>query len=236
MTHITQAMILAAGLGSRMGSLTQDIPKPMLPVDGISLIERHLIYLHNNNIKKIVINTHYKAEIFEDFVKSLPISSKLDIYFSREKELLGTAGGVKKALNILGKEPFFIINSDAIYVDSDNGPTALSQLEKNWNPEIMSILILLSAKDKAFGYYGKGDFDINQKGQIKLNKEAGEFIHAGMKITDYRAFKNYPDKIIQFYPTIYMDILSEGKLFGSIYQGDWLHIGDNKAYNVYHSK
>lgn len=104
---IKQAMILAAGMGSRMEHLTADIPKPMLLVHGTSLIERHLNYLYQHNIEKVVINTHYKGDILESFVKALPLYKKIEIHFSHEDELLGTAGGVKNALKFFGKDPFF---------------------------------------------------------------------------------------------------------------------------------
>jgi MurNAc alpha-1-phosphate uridylyltransferase len=236
MDKINQAMILAAGMGSRMKQLTQGIPKPMLLVDGISLIERHLNYFYQYNIHKIAINTFYKGQILKDFVKNLPIYSKLDIHFFHEDELLGTAGGVKNALPLFGKDPFFVVNSDAMYIDDDKNNPSFFQLEQNWDPEIMNILILLSAKTRSFGYNGKGDFDLNDKKQLALNKEGGKFIHAGLKIIDYRSFLPYPEKILQFYPTIYLDSLSKGKLYGQVYQGDWLHIGDLKAYQKYHQK
>ena len=228
---IKQAMILAAGMGSRMKELTSDIPKPMLEVSGTSLIERHLNYLYQNNIKKVVINTYYKGEILEEFVKSLPVFLKLEIHFSRETELLGTAGGVKNALEFLGKDPFFVINSDAIYLDDDLNFSSFKQLEEQWRPDDMSALILLARKNRAFGYYGKGDFDLNNQMQLSLNKEGGEFIYIGMTIMDYRIFGNYQDTILEFYPTIYMDLISQSKLYGHIYQGQWLHIGDLQAYN-----
>lgn len=227
---IKQAMILAAGMGSRMEHLTNDIPKPMLLVQGTSLIERHLNYLHRHKIEKVVINTFYKGDLLENFVKSLPIYNSLNIHFSHEDELLGTAGGVKNALKFFGKDPFFVINSDAIYLDDDSAPPSLSQLEANWYPDDMMALILLAKKDNSFGYYGKGDFDLNNKKQLSLNKEAGEFIHAGMTILDYRIFEKYSEKTLEFYP-IYQDLISQGKLFGCVYQGKWLHIGSLKAYN-----
>ncbi len=228
---INQAIILAAGMGSRMKELTLNIPKPMLKVSGVSLIERHLNYLVQNNIKKVVINTYYKGEILEEFVKSLPVFKKLEIHFSRETELLGTAGGVKNALEFLEKDPFFVINSDAIYLDDNLNFPSFKQLEQQWRPDDMLALILLARKNRAFGYYGKGDFDLNNKMQLSFNKESGEFIHIGMTIMDYRIFENYSDKILEFYPTIYMDLILQSKLYGHIYQGQWLHIGDLKAYN-----
>ena len=230
MSEIKQAMILAAGMGSRMKELTHDIPKPMLLVSGTSLIERHLNYLYKNDIHKVIINTHYKAETLEKFVLSLPIAKKLEIYFSREEELLGTAGGVKNALKYLGKEPFFIINSDAIYVDDDIKHSAFSQLEENWRLNNMSMLILLATKNRVFGYYGKGDFNMNEHKQLVLDKENGEFIHIGMTITDYRIFKNHPEKVLQF-QNIYQDFMLKDEIYGYIYQGQWLHIGDIRAYN-----
>lgn len=232
MTRIKQAMVLCAGMGSRMGNLTKDIPKPMLMVDGISLIERHLRYLHKNNIHKVVINLFYKGEILKNFVNSLPIASKLDIHFTQEDELLGTAGGVKNALSVLGKDPFFVINNDAIFID-DNNNSALTQLERGWKQDIMPIIILLAEKDRSFGYYGKGDFDSNDQNQLTLNKEDGNFIYAGMSIMDYKAFDGYKEKILQFMPTIYQNLITEFKLYGCVYQGQWLHIGDMKAYETY---
>ena len=227
---IKQAMILAAGLGSRMGELTQDIPKPMLIVEGMSLIERALLYLKQNNINKVVINTYYKAEIFEDFVRSLPIAKELDLAFSREKILLGTGGGIKHALTLLGKEPFFVLNSDAVFIDRKNKPTSFIQLQKNWQPEFMPMMMLLARKNKAFGYWGKGDFDINGLGELNQEQEIREFINPGLAVMDYRLFADYQEEILQFFPTIYKDLMKKHKLYGSIYEGNWYHIGDSKAY------
>lgn len=232
MQKITQAMILSAGLGTRMGVHTKEISKSMLLVDGVSLIERHLNYLYKNGIFKVVINTFYKAEILENFIMNLAVAKKLKIIFSREDELLGTGGGVKNALSILGKDPFLVINNDAVFIDDDVHQSSIQQLEQNWNPHRMSILILLADKKRAFGYWGKGDFDINEHNQLTLNKESGEFIHAGMRIMDYRVFKNFPDKILQFI-TVYKDSMNQGKLYGIPFKGKWFHIGDDKAYETY---
>src|SRR5258706_537630 len=87
------------------------------------------------------IGHFYKAEILEEFIMKLPISAKLEIFFSREAELLGTGGGIKNALSILGKEPFFVINNDAVLIDDENS-SSLQQLQQNWQPSIMYILIL----------------------------------------------------------------------------------------------
>ncbi|MEK6734671.1 MAG: sugar phosphate nucleotidyltransferase, partial [Pseudomonadota bacterium] len=200
---IDQAMILAAGLGTRMQYLTKDIPKPMISVNGISLIERHLQYLYKNKISKLVINTHYKAEVFEEFVKSLEISKKFELYFSREKDLLGTAGGVKNALSFLGKDPFFVINSDSIFVDQES---AFDLLEARWDRDYMPMLMLLAKKDKAFGYWAKGDFDMDAHGRLNQNDETRDFINPGMYLMDYKLFDSYKNDVLQFYPEVFKDL------------------------------
>jgi MurNAc alpha-1-phosphate uridylyltransferase len=229
---VKQAMILAAGLGTRMQHLTKDIPKPMVEVDGVSLIERHLRYLYLNNIHKIVINAHYKAEIFESFVKSLPIASKLEIYFSREEELLGTAGGVKNALNLLGEDPFFVINSDAMFVDQDQKNTSFIQLEKYWQTDYMPMMILLVKKNKAFGYRGNGDFDMDEEGKISRDNAVREFVNPGMYIMDYKVFQPYEEMKLDFF-NVLIDLMEKQKLYGCLYQGEWYHIGDLKAHQDY---
>ena len=231
--NIKQAIILCAGMGSRMGHLTAEVPKPMVKIDGKTLIEHHLDYLNKNKLYKLVINTFYKSEILERFILSLPISRKFEIYFSREKELLGTAGGVKNALKFLGKEPFFIINNDSIFTDEK---PALKLLELSWKPEIMPMLLLLTRKENAFGYWLNGDFDKNNQGQLNQNNPYREFINPGMYITDYRLFNNYFEEKLEFYPTVFKDLMDQQKLYGAVHQGKWFHIGDLEAYNQYNIK
>lgn len=231
--NIKQAIILCAGMGSRMGHLTAEVPKPMVKIDGKTLIEHHLDYLNKNKLYKLVINTFYKSEILERFILSLPISRKFEIYFSREKELLGTAGGVKNALKFLGKEPFFIINNDSIFTDEK---PAFKLLELSWKPEIMPMLLLLTRKENAFGYWLNGDFDKNNQGQLSQNNPYREFINPGMYITDYRLFNNYFEEKLEFYPTVFKELMEQQKLYGVVHQGKWFHIGDLEAYNQYNIK
>lgn len=230
MTKIKQAMILAAGMGSRMGELTKDLPKPMLIVDKISLIERVLTYLQQNQITKIVINTHYKAELLENFIKSLPVAQNLELHFSHEKELLGTGGGVKNALPFFSNKPFFILNSDSIFVDTDRN--SFAELESNWQPEIMPMLMLLSRKDKSFGYWAKGNFNRSPDGKLNNDGEIHDFIYTGMCITDYRLYDNYHNEAASF-NLPFKDLIQKNKLYGIIYSGNWYHIGDKKAYDIF---
>lgn len=228
MVKIKQAMILAAGLGTRMKDLTHSIPKPMIQVEGISLIERIINYLYLNGVEKIVINTHYLSELFEEHIKKLEEYKKVKIIFSREEELLGTGGGVKNALKHFSDEPFFVLNSDSLFIDKQK--SALEQLETAWDPKRMKMLILLVPILNAYGYRYKGDFDLNADGTLNQINEKREFVHPGLYIMDYRVFEHYEENIIQFYPQIMLELIKDKKLFGVVYQGDWYHIGDKEAF------
>ena len=207
---INQAMVLCAGMGSRMGELTKDIPKPMVVVDGMSLIERHMHYLIKNNIKKLVINTFYKAEVLQKFITSLDIYNKFDqILFSRENELLGTAGGVKNALRLLEDKPFFVINNDSIFIDKEN---AFTQLESDWDSNIMPMRILITKKENSFGYWLKGDFDMDDKGRLNQNNDTREYINPGMYIMDYKLFDKYKEIKLDFYHNMFKDLMKENNL------------------------
>ncbi len=176
MRKIKQAMILAAGLGSRMKDLTFNIPKPMIQVDGISLIERTLAYLQQHGIEKIVINTYYKAEVLENFIFSLEITKKIEIIFSRESELLGTGGGIKNALHFFENKPFFILNSDSIFIDNNKNNSSFYQLEAKWNLfSDARMLLLLIDKEKSFGYWDKGDFDLGEDNRLNQNNEIKQY-------------------------------------------------------------
>jgi len=205
----------------------------MLLVDGTSLIERNLNYLARNEIDKIVINLYYKAEPLENFIKSLAVAEEIEICFSYEDELLGPGGGIKHALHFFDDKPFFAFNSDSFFEDSNDQNSCLTQLEAAWNPELMPTLLLTIEKQKAFGYYSAGDFDINEAGQLNQNNSTRRLIFTGASVMDYKIFEHYSERILQLSPTIYQALMKKNKLYGTIYQGKWYHIGDTRSYQEY---
>ena len=112
-----KAMILAAGFGKRLGHLTQSTPKPLIKVKGQPLIKYHLSKLLAADYSQIVINTHYLSDEIINYVKN-EFNNDPRIIFSIEKEILGTGGGIKKALHHFGNDDFLVLNSD-IYSDLD---------------------------------------------------------------------------------------------------------------------
>ena len=109
------AMVLAAGLGERMRPLTEKVPKPLVRVAGKPLIDHVLDRLAETGVEKAVVNVHHFADSLE---RHLATRKRPRVVISDErKKLLGTGGGVVKALPEFGDAPFFHVNSDSIWID-----------------------------------------------------------------------------------------------------------------------
>ena len=113
--NVKHAMILAAGLGTRMKPLTLETPKPLIKVGSKNLLERSINLLENHGVEQIIINVHYLAAQVEKFISN--VKSKVKITISDEKDLLlDTGGGVKEGTKIFGKNPFFVLNPDTLWL------------------------------------------------------------------------------------------------------------------------
>src|ERR1700755_2050766 len=146
------AMVLAAGLGTRMRPLTDTLPKPLVPVDGKPLLDHVLDRLGDVGGETAVVNVHYFADKIEGHLKG---RTRPKIVISDEREeLLDTGGGVVKALKALGDAPFFHVNSDTIWIE---GVTPnLGRLAAQFDPAEMDAALLLAATATSIGYDGRG--------------------------------------------------------------------------------
>jgi MurNAc alpha-1-phosphate uridylyltransferase len=170
LVHPNKAMVLAAGLGTRMRPLTDHLPKPLIEVAGTALVDYALNWLEASAIDEVVVNSHYKFELLE---AHLAKRTHPAIHISREEPLLETGGGIKKALSLLGEEPFFSLNSDTICVD---GPTpALARMIAEWDDKNIDALLLVHPVSEAIGYQGNGDFFLHADGSLRRrqNEEKG---------------------------------------------------------------
>ncbi|HUJ46847.1 MAG TPA: sugar phosphate nucleotidyltransferase, partial [Rhizomicrobium sp.] len=154
MSKPTKAMILAAGLGTRMRPLTNDIPKPLVKVRGRALIDHAIDRLVAAGVTMIVVNVHYQAEKLR---KHLAQRKDVEIRISDETgTILGTGGGIMRALSNFAGEPFFVHNSDTIWAEGFGH--ALDRLVQRWDPDAMDSLLLMASLVTAMGYEGRGDF------------------------------------------------------------------------------
>src|SRR4029078_2878960 len=171
------AMVLAAGLGTRMRPLTDTTPKPLVRIAGKPLIDHVLDRLADAGVEKAVVNVHHFAE---QLIGHLAQRARPRIAISDERGLLlGTGGGVRKALPELGEGPFFHINSDTIWIDS--AKPNLTRLADAFDPETMDTLLLLAPTKGSIGYIGRGDFALAADGGPTRRRQAqnGPLVHSG---------------------------------------------------------
>ena len=227
---VTAAMIMGAGLGTRMRPLTDDRPKPLIPVLGKPLIDHAIDRLVAAGITRIVVNLHYKADMLRAHLSG---RRDAEIVFSDETErLLDTGGGVVKAMPLFGDAPFFILNSDSLW--TEHGAPALTAMQKAWNPAAMDGLLLLAEMATALGYEGTGDFVRDGDGRIARARDAAPdvkakpFAYPGVQIVHPRLFAGAPSGA--FSTNLMWDrAIAARRLFGLVLDGTWLHVGTPQA-------
>ncbi len=219
-------MIMAAGLGTRMRPLTDDRPKPLVTVAGRTLIDHALDRLVAAGVKLAVVNVHYKAEMV---MAHLARRHDIEIRYSVEKDaLLGTGGGVVKALPHFEGQPFFIMNSDTVWVEGIGH--ALDRMIARWDPEAMDALLLMAAMTTALGFEGPGDFIMDGDGRLSRVEERrlSPFAFPGVQIAHPRLFDHAPQGGFST-NRAWDQAIAKGRLFGIRLEGVWIHVGTPEA-------
>jgi MurNAc alpha-1-phosphate uridylyltransferase len=219
---IARAMVLAAGLGTRMRPLTDTLPKPLVPVAGKALIDHVLDRVADAGVREAVVNVHHKAEQIEAHLKG---RTRPKIIISDERgELLDTGGGVVKALPQLGTAPFFHVNSDTLWIE---GVTPnLSRLAAQFDAARMDILLLLASTATSTGYEGRGDFLMAPDGRLmrRAEREVTPFVYAGAAVLSPAIFADVPKGAFSL-NRLFDRAADAGRLHGLRLDGTWMHVG-----------
>ncbi|MGV8840324.1 MAG: nucleotidyltransferase family protein [Bauldia sp.] len=221
------AMVLAAGLGRRMLPITAETPKPLVEVGGKALIDHALDRLADAGVWTAVVNVHHLGG---QIVAHLAKRRKPRIRISDEREkLLETGGGVVKALPMLGREPFFLLNSDSFWIERTT--SNLARLAANWDGEVMDALLMLAPVEATIGYDGPGDFMMDHRSRLRARGpgETAPFVYTGVAIVDPKAmFADAPRG--PFALDLLIDRVSRaGRLFGLRMSGTFFHVGTMAA-------
>jgi MurNAc alpha-1-phosphate uridylyltransferase len=220
------AIVLAAGLGTRMRPYNGHIPKPLVTVGGKSLIDYGLDRLADAGVERAIVNVHHLADAVEQHLAS---RRQPRIVISDERErLLGTGGGIAKALPQLGNAPFFLINSDTFWLDGVKPNFA--RLAEVFDPDTMDALLLLAPTAGSIGYEGRGDYAMLPDGRLQRRAEQGvvPFIYAGAAILSPALFADAPTAAFPL--TLLFDRAgANGRLFGLRLEGIWMHVGTPEA-------
>jgi MurNAc alpha-1-phosphate uridylyltransferase len=221
-----KAMVLAAGLGVRMRPLTDTMPKPLVAVAGQTLLDHALDKLALAGVSEAVVNVHYLADQIIDHTAG---RTRPRVVISDERDqILGTGGGVVKALPLLGSAPFFHVNADTLWIDGVR--PNLARMAEVFDPARMDILLLMAPTTSSIGYAGSGDYNMLPDGALRRRREhqVVPFVYAGAAILSPSAFADAPS--CEFSLTQIFDAANEKeRLFGLRLDGVWMHVGTPDA-------
>ena len=220
MTRLRTAMVLAAGLGTRLRPVTETLPKPLIEINGRTLLDRAIDRLVLAGIESTVVNVHYKAAMI---AAQLARRDHPRIEISHEAELLDTGGGVAAALPLLD-EAFFVVNSDVFWLDGRE--SALARLAAAFDPESTDAVLLLQRTSTAVGYEGCGDYLLDEEGKPcrRAEREAVPFLFAGLQVLHRRAFSGISDRVFSLVQ-LFDQAERAGRLRAIVHDGEWFHIG-----------
>lgn len=208
---MTSIMLFAAGLGTRMGPLTADRPKPMVEVAGRPLIDYALDLTRDQPLRPPVVNLHYKADILRNHL------SDQTVVFSDETDLLrDTGGGLRHALPLLGSDPVITLNTDAIW----QGPNPIAQLRAAWRDDMEGLLMLIPTA-QVIGHKGAGDFVIGDNG--RLTRKPGH-IYSGLQMIRTDGLSEIDDDVFSL-NRLWDNAIARGTLHGMTYSGRWCDVG-----------
>jgi MurNAc alpha-1-phosphate uridylyltransferase len=204
-------MLFAAGFGTRMGALTKDIPKPMIPVGSMPMIDRALGLARAVHPTRIVANLHYHADQLATHL------TPQGVILSHEAEILETGGGLRKALPLLGSGAVYTMNPDVIW----RGPNPLEMLRAAWNPDVMDALLMCIPPPNALGHSGNGDFTVDPDGRIRRGPGV---IYGGVQIVKTDRLNGIRETAFSL-NVLWDMMLADDRLLGLTYPGRWCDVG-----------
>lgn len=206
-------MLFTAGLGTRMGPLTQDRPKPLIPVGGRALIDHALALADAAGVGRIVANLHYLPGQIRRHLRNRP-----DILLSDETEtILETGGGLRHALPLLGPGPVLTLNTDAVWT----GANPIAELRQAWQPARMDGLLLLVPRGAATGHTGPGDFDLDPEGRIRRGRS---HVYTGAGIVRTDGLAAIGENVFSL-NRLWNRMAEAGRLHGAVHRGGWCDVG-----------
>lgn len=226
------AMVLAAGLGTRMRPLTDEIPKALIPVAGRTLIDRVLDKLGEAGVERAVVNVHHFADQVE---AHLAARRDIEISISDERSgLLDSGGGIQHARPLLGEDPIFLANIDSLWLEG--ATPALEALKQAWDPAAMDLLLLLVARGNGLGFEGPQGFLMDEDGRLthSISPEVvTPFANVGFgilkpQVLDGEGGDGKAGAAFSIYPTWHR-LQAQGRLYGAVMDAFWMHVGDPGA-------
>ena len=226
---IEDAMVLAAGLGTRLRPITDTMPKPLVPIAGKPMIDYGLDALAEAGIKRAVVNVHHFADqmtahLADRTVPEIVLSDETD-------QLMNSGGGLAKGLKLLGREPVLVMNADLFWIGEKPGhKTNLQRLAEGFDPAAMDMLMLCVKLEDTTGHNGKKDFSLDADGRLTRYREGSgtPVVYAGALALMPGLLDDAPDDAFNL--NIYFDrAIETGRLHGIMLEGHWITVGTPEA-------
>ena len=221
------AMVLAAGVGSRMRPLTDDRPKALVEVGGRALIDHVLDRLGEAGVETAVVNVHHFADQLEAHLAG---RTHPRVRIADERAgLLDSGGGIKHALPLLGEEPIWVANIDSLWMGGTTPPLEL--MKAAWDPALMDLLVLMVPRGHGIGFEGPRGFFRDAAGRITHSADDANpapFANIGFQIMKPELLAGEPDGPFSILP-IWWRLQAEGRIFGVVMDAFWMHVGDPAA-------
>ena len=222
---INTALILCAGYGKRLNPITLKIPKPLIEINEITLLENSINFLEKLEIENIKINTYYLHNQIQDFILNYKSNSKIEI-LNDGNEILDTGGGILNLINRSDENDFIVLNPDTVWGDNYL-KTTINMMDYYFQKKVKNLLMIVN-KENSFDERMKGDFSLSNEKLLK-NKE-NNFIYTGLQIINKNLFKN--EKVMSFSVTkIWDEAIKNKMLYGFESKEQFIHLTDLEIYN-----
>ena len=225
MKKIDVAVILGAGFGKRLSPITKKIPKPLIEIGNETILEKTIKLIKKLNLKKILINVHYKREQLKNFIEKKNFDIDIEL-FEEAPEILNTGGGILNMIMENKNEYFLTFNPDTLW--NENYIDEILEMENHFFNSNSKNILLVVNKDKSFDQNLIGDFNLEVN---KLNKTKPlNFIYTGCQILEKKIFKKFNNKSFPM-SEVWNDLLSRNELMGFESKVDFKHVTNYDIYN-----
>ena len=223
--RVKKAIILGAGFGKRMRPITKKIPKPLVKIKGVTLLENSIKFLNSLGVKHIIINVHHLHTEIINFIKRKRFSPKVNVVVEKRK-ILYTGGGILNASKKFKKQTFFVLNPDTLW--RKGYKKEFRKLEKKYLKSNKPVMLLVS-KSKSYDRSFRGDFNLNSKSEISRHKK-NNFIFTGAQIINRSVFKKRKIKPFSM-NKVWNDFIKNKEIIGVVSRQKFYHINNYKIFN-----
>ena len=223
--QINTALILCAGFGKRLHPLTQEIPKPLLKIKEITLLEKTMSFIEKLKINKIMLNTFHLSNKIEEFVNKINTKIKIEL-INDGNEILDTGGGILNMVRNTSEKDFLVFNPDTIW--EDNYIKYVQEMIDLYFKQKMENILLVVNKDSSFDERLNGDFNLVDGKLTRQNNR--NFVYTGCQIINKNIFAKIQKKNFSM-NEVWNEQIKNSKLFGYESKNKFLHITDLNIYN-----